>query len=304
MKRHGFTASDQEDIATKFQRIADDRGRRTGLGFSNHPTIATNSTTTESNEDKALKLKKSIKSLMKNDRATISGGFDDFSRHKIMEALNDEGATSLTPAINSTDPDAMHHRAIFSGETAEEIVIPTQPSAYTRPSDDVPIYKSLKVGDVVQALFRQDGKYYEADVLAVVHGGYPSAKYDIKFKGYSEVVSVSWRDIITPEKEVSRDEIRRAEVGQESESGTKLDEFGREVRESEATLKHTGDTRLEIQEHSSPSVTASQPREEVATTTATATKLPSVAIASSGGDENLLHPFLRTREKGAWKTKR
>jgi hypothetical protein len=103
---------------------------------------------------------------------------------------------------------------------------------------------------------------------------------------------------------VSRDEIRRAEVGQESESGTKLDEFGREVRESEATLKHTGDTRLEIQEHSSPSVTASQPREEVATTTATATKLPSVAIASSGGDENLLHPFLRTREKGAWKTKR
>ena len=114
-KRIGFTSVDQEEIASKFQKISDERGRRSGLGFSKEK----NSTDNKEEGDKAAKLKASVKETMKCTEAAgriMKSNLhpDEFEKHKLYEAINDESTSSLEAVIRVNDTDAIHDSAIFS----------------------------------------------------------------------------------------------------------------------------------------------------------------------------------------------
>lgn len=60
---------------------------------------------------------------------------------------------------------------------------------------EIPVYKRVKVNDIVHARYSQDDYYYKAVVLSSIHNGYNIAKYEVKFIDYNTTETVSWRDI-------------------------------------------------------------------------------------------------------------
>ena len=60
---------------------------------------------------------------------------------------------------------------------------------------ELPLYKKLNIGDIIYAKFKCDGKFYKASVVRTIHKNYMSAMFDVKFDGYGNVETVSWRDI-------------------------------------------------------------------------------------------------------------
>jgi len=65
---------------------------------------------------------------------------------------------------------------------------------------DIPLYKILKVGQVIEARYSGDGKWYDAIITQVCHAGYSNAVYTIHFQ-YNHNMdmdvseSCSWKDI-------------------------------------------------------------------------------------------------------------
>ncbi|CAM9786711.1 unnamed protein product, partial [Phaeothamnion confervicola] len=46
-----------------------------------------------------------------------------------------------------------------------------------------PLYKTLKVGDSVEAQYTADDVWYPAEILQAIHSGYPVAKYKVCYTG-------------------------------------------------------------------------------------------------------------------------
>lgn len=126
-------------------------------------------------------------------------------------AMDDETVTSLEHVITSpfssvvptSKIDSDHDAAIFSiSNTRDSSGLHTDSflnKTVTRPDNgsDQPIYKRLKAGDRIQALYKGDGKHYFATIKSVTHKGYSSAKYDVIFEGYTNnVETISWKDIV------------------------------------------------------------------------------------------------------------
>lgn len=58
-----------------------------------------------------------------------------------------------------------------------------------------PAFRLIKKGDEVLALFRDDGQFYRAEILAVMHFGYFSARYDVLYIDYGNKDTITWRDL-------------------------------------------------------------------------------------------------------------
>lgn len=167
------------------------------------------------------------------DRAVCSST----GRVAIIAAVNDEDRCSITDLDNhSKDLDSIHQKAMFSSnisavEHHEVVTKPIYPP--TGDPTEIPLYKVLKRGDKVFAR-TSTGVYERAEILSVVHGGYPSARYDIRFhlsrNGTTE--TLPWKDIKLTNslngdgQECSgRDLIMNAGGGSDD-----VDEFGRSKR--------------------------------------------------------------------------
>jgi hypothetical protein len=132
--------------------------------------------------------------------------------------------------------------------------------------DPLPLYKRLRVDDSVLAR-HSDGRYYEAIVHGVIHGGYPSAQYEVKYANSRDSVThlVSWKDL--EDLGEGRGEKRGRDMVALSTSNDDKDVFGR-------------DRRVPV------AVTATAPVREV--------------IEHLSSDIN---PSLLNRPKGAWRKK-
>ena len=229
----GFSESDQEAIANKFQKLADDRKGRTGLGFSapvaaaatvtstataSISSIGTDTTATSasthvfSKEDKTKHLKDSIHAIEVNSSAA--------ALHRRQAIAQIQGSSDSLSSIDSTAPlsqqDSQHYAAIFSsngqeagsGNVSNTLLTAqggkqedsSQVSFFNRKvvsstSADAPLYKRLKLGDTVFAYYAGDDQYHKAVIMSVMHGGYHSAKYDVKFNGYDSKETLSWTDL-------------------------------------------------------------------------------------------------------------
>ena len=311
-KRAGFTATDQEEIATKFQRLADDRSRRSGLGFSTNHAKDNSKSVNDSDDEKAKRLKSAVQRIMKDTEKMHQPGTsvvagDNFSKYKLYEALNDEETVSLEASVGRSDVDSIHNSAIFGGDKVELTGCSNSrggdeghnSSVETAATGTLPLYKKTRVGDRVKARY-EDGKFYDAEVVAVVHGGYTSAKFDIKFNGYTDVVCVSWRDVLqaddsTEEKNLVGREVSTVESAVAPAKKAGVDEFGRELRAAESPDRGAACAASQPTQCN----TRQNPPAERCTP---AESRP--CVQASGSGEILLHPFLRTQPKGAWKSKR
>ena len=63
------------------------------------------------------------------------------------------------------------------------------------PDDEAPLWKILRAGMTVEARFSGDGRWYEATITQVTHGGYANASYTCRFVQYGDEEARSWRDI-------------------------------------------------------------------------------------------------------------
>ena len=102
-------------------------------------------------------------------------------------------------------------------------------------SSSRPIFKRIKAGDDVQALYKVDYKYYPAIVKSVIHGGFTSANYDVEYIGYNECGNVSWRELRENEALVEENDdnmfietSKAIEVSSALDSYLKKDSFGRD----------------------------------------------------------------------------
>jgi hypothetical protein len=65
----------------------------------------------------------------------------------------------------------------------------------TLDNKEIPVYKRVKVKDIVYARYSQDDYFYKAVILSTIHNGYNIAKYEVNFIDYNTVETISWRDI-------------------------------------------------------------------------------------------------------------
>lgn len=102
-------------------------------------------------------------------------------RERIIAAINDENEETIAASIPTDSP--------RGGKADEKATISTHII------ENGPIYLTLKVGDDVQAEYKNDGRFYDAKIMRVIHGGYSSAEYDVMFDGFNDVENLSWRKI-------------------------------------------------------------------------------------------------------------
>ena len=96
-----------------------------------------------------------------------------------------------------------------------------------------PLYKSLKVGDSVNAKY-SDGKYYLAKIRAVIHGGYSCAKYDVEYINFksSHLQNLSWKDI----KSIKDSKLSGTNRGEVERIGRDMDRDGDESNHFRSTI--------------------------------------------------------------------
>lgn len=223
--RRGFTTEDQEKIASKIQKTSNDSaGKTNGLGFI-------------SQTEKVQRVKDTVKQIQEEKKGIKVDPQQEIQRNTINAAINDESITTLSSVflgVGEVSSDERHQQAIFTSSSLSM----TQPSSLLGnitenlplESRVLPLYKQLKVGDQIQARYT-DGNYYSAEIISVTHGGYASAKYDIKFSGYSDTITSSWKDIIKVDK-LERNESKiegRVSIPSPADDRV-IDEFGREIR--------------------------------------------------------------------------
>lgn len=242
----GFSEKDQEAIAVKFQKLADHRTGRTGLGFattsSEHEsddrvppksgppqiTVPKEKTT---QEDKVKSLKASIHTIETNHATAAL-----HRRHAIAEI---EGqADAVVDLAHVTVKDAQHQSAIFSTQIPDSTTVQhaaSNPVLFNRKkpsasSDaDAPLYKRLAVGDTVNAYYAGNGQFHRAEIMSVMHGGYHSAMYDVKYHGYHDKATLSWTDL-SPFSDL-KDEVEDENNSIYAEGIERVDAFGRSLSE-------------------------------------------------------------------------
>ena len=245
-KRLNFNENDQEAIAIKLQKLSDQRKGKTGLGYSNidississsiKPSCDDNScdNKTETIDNKVNKIKESIRNVEESKTASL------LERKQAIAKIEGELNTSSS-GFPLDEKDLHHQTAIFSSGVSEN----TAPSSSrkdefsgksslfnkrkTTVAADAPLYKRLHVGDTVYAYYAGDKGYHKADIVSVMHGGYHSAQYDVKYHGYNEKVTLSWTDL-KPFSELRNDDESKGNNKMEGESG-EVDAFGRSLSE-------------------------------------------------------------------------
>jgi hypothetical protein len=218
-------------------------------------------------DEKLNKLKSSIKQILVS-KEDIRRSRSDFLSHL---SQCEESISNKSPQINDKPPsdiDEIHQQAMFSAVALAPSPLPIAESH----SDSLPLYKRVKVGDSVLARY-SDGRYYEATVHAVVHGGYPSAQYEVRFSNYSDIHLVSWKDLQLSRDEDERDIIAKRSRTLGSSTDDTKDAFGRDRR---------------------PAAIAAPPP---------ATAVSEPAIAGQSSDSADINPSLLNRPKGAWRKK-
>jgi hypothetical protein len=191
----GFSEQDQEEIANKFQKLADDRKGRTGLGFANvTPSPATTESETKTSahskaltqEEKINSLKASIHTIETNHAATVL-----HRRHAIAHIQDSADVSNSSLPLIHNEHDMQHQNAMFSSQQ-DANTTPMQTQTPTRSENnesffnrkkapvavDAPLYKRLKVGDTVLAYFAGDEKFHRADIVSVMHGKCWSCQID------------------------------------------------------------------------------------------------------------------------------
>jgi hypothetical protein len=176
----------------------------------------------------------------------------DFHEIKnIFHAINDETSSTLGNIRNelkSTDNiDELHYQAIFSINSLPSSILNDQndkiykedrgsvqenPPKVEENKLTTELYKTIKRGDIVLAQYPPGDKFYRAEVISVIHGGYISAKYDVKFLdtfNNTSLITLSWKNI----KNISNINFETKEaIGREIVkiiTDTNIDQFGRNV---------------------------------------------------------------------------
>ena len=146
------------------------------------------------------------------------------SRQMIVDAINDDEKSTIScvmmrnEGVSNKLIDSVHEKAIFSNVESnadkryDYVVRPPAvnnsgcavnervPCKSRSPDPDVhesKLYTFLKKGDTVLAKYNYGPNYVKAVILSVSHGGYTSARYDVKYADYSKdnISTVSWEDI-------------------------------------------------------------------------------------------------------------
>ena len=154
---------------------------------------------------------------------------------RINQEINEKILRLSSSSTSHDSIDKIHQDAIFSTTKMSD----STSSSHIHPlieSDEArkPLYQVLKVNDLVFSRY-SDGKYYQAVIKSVTHGGYPSALYDIEYLNYSnERQTVSWKHLLP-----SLSEDKESEETMSSLNGNKRrrlssdpskDEYGRDRR--------------------------------------------------------------------------
>jgi hypothetical protein len=155
--------------------------------------------------------------------------------------------------VKETPPQSLNHdlrRAIDDDAVSSIQSAYAPPPQYDQPTSSsyLQLYKILKAGDEVLARYSIDSKFYRAIITTVVHKGYTSARYDVKFIDYGTLDTVSWKDIIYDPSKAIRVDSKPAEVS------TSVDSFGRDLTQRssssiiETNNKHENKVRSMIEE--------------------------------------------------------
>lgn len=203
-KRHmGFREEDQEAIATKLKKLSDHRKARSGLGFSEQvddshsPPSPTDRMAADVMDDKLEKEHKA-QGLKDSIRAIENRKTEAMIRRKQVIA-NIEGSQEFicmegSSSVNENDTE--HHKKNEKDSyISKRIALGNKKVNCSNAAEDTPLYKRLSVGDTVYAYYAGDGGFHKADIVSVMHGGYHSARYDLKYHGYDEKVTLPWTDL-------------------------------------------------------------------------------------------------------------
>ena len=113
-------------------------------------------------------------------------------RADILKAINDEGCRSVANVYKKKETKKIEESIPFQNAASEiernsgDIINPDQ--------GDLPLYKYLRVGDVVLANIVSYG-ILKGEIVSVIHRGYTSAKYDVKLFNSNEVKTVPWTEM-------------------------------------------------------------------------------------------------------------
>ncbi|CAM9666258.1 unnamed protein product [Scytosiphon promiscuus] len=58
-----------------------------------------------------------------------------------------------------------------------------------------PLFKTLRVGEVVEAQYTADDRWYKANILQTIHSGFEIARYKVKYDEYGNEETVGWTRI-------------------------------------------------------------------------------------------------------------
>jgi hypothetical protein len=152
-------------------------------------------------------------------------------RRMIINAVNTNTETIAESIIDTfdmmTDSERHHHDAIYNATSTIDNI---NNNTNTNTVIETPIYKVLKKGDSIMAMYN-DGKYYKATIKSIMHAGYSSAKYDITFDGYSNTETISWTDIMLCNNDNSNSNSNNSiTIDNSSDNSVPIyDAFGRDI---------------------------------------------------------------------------
>ncbi|GAB5032073.1 Hypothetical protein NocV09_00800420 [Nannochloropsis oceanica] len=118
------------------------------------------------------------------------------ARRKMIAAIEDEGIESLSQHTK-VGQEWKAKEALARGRAAKKARNAARRARRSQREENalLPLYKSLKKGDKVEAKWGKDNLWYPGLIKACMHSGYPIMKAEVVFDGWGNIDEVSWQDI-------------------------------------------------------------------------------------------------------------